>query len=113
MSTHTTTRANSTGKRSGVSLGSTTPAARGRQCQRDEADCSSWSGNPARRAGNAEIARPHRLLLETRVAVLEAELEHKQRELDVIRSQYERIIDAHGSAASEEDGDGFLRSLLR
>ena len=73
------------------------------------------SGGPAPPQPTDDAAtRLHRLVLETRVATLEAQLEHKQRELEVIRSQYERVIDSRGRAAEEAgDDDGFSWPRLR
>lgn len=108
MLSSTTVRATSAGER-------TTTSARG--CHRGEVD---WlnedvrsrddagdgddvgSVDPTAISGRCRVARLHRLVLESRVAALEARLEHKQRQVDVIRTQYERAISCRNR---EEESD--------
>jgi hypothetical protein len=71
------------------------------------------SGDPIVPHGaGREVERLHRLVLETRVAALEAQLEHKERQLSVVRRQYERILDQRERAAADEDDGHFSWSVL-
>ena len=114
MSSKTTVRPNTEGVQSLPPAGSPDSGGSLSPVARDEPGLLASPGVPGTPGGRAGFAGLERLALEARVATLEAQLEHKQRELEVVRAQYERLIDADGSAASEEDdGAGFLRSLLR
>jgi hypothetical protein len=71
------------------------------------------SGDPlAPHGAGLEVERLHRLVLENRVAALEAQLEHKERQLSVVRKQYERILDQREHAGTDADAGSFFRSLL-
>ena len=114
MPSKTTMRPSSTGGRSAVPAGTATPGVGGRPVQRDQIERVTGTGEPATPADGAAVVRLHRLVLATRVAALEAQLEQKQRELDVVRSQYERLLDSHGGAegTDSDDAGGFFSSLL-
>jgi hypothetical protein len=68
------------------------------------------SGRPtARRRPSATARRTdvHRLVLEARVTALEAQLERKERQLDVLRRQYEDALAEGGAAGGEPDEPRF------